>query len=116
MALRIWMYSVSDIIPTDSKTKYKLTVAQMAELIAIPNDTGDKDYIGEFLIKVWTSILGADCFADDKPQINPSQHAISDYQWKQLVATMVANCSEAGRAHCGLDFVNVGPSSYHEGE
>lgn len=89
-----------------------LTLEQLANIIAIPNDTGDKDYVGEVIIKVWTSMLGDDCF-ERLDVINGSLYAIPEDQWKLISAHIAANVTLGHSVQFLLDWVSVGPSIYH---
>lgn len=94
--------------------RHLLTDEQMQRILTIANTGNASAYFGDFVTAVWKAILGDDCFADGKPQINPMLHAIPQAQWQELCKRLVAGANEHSRVPVAMDWVNIGPSAYVE--
>jgi hypothetical protein len=99
------------------RTNHFLTTEQVASLKKLITDThaAKKDpanTFSVFIMALWRELLGQDCFDDGKGQIQVTTHAIQRDVSLDLLQHLIAIVGEQDRARVGLNYVNIGPSTW----
>jgi hypothetical protein len=64
-----------------------------------------------FLVLVWMEVCGFDVRKEGE-KINPTAFAIPNWQWQDMVATLMQSVPEDVRAGYAMSWVNYAPSAF----